>query len=90
MTQARFAGGGQNSGRDGHGSGNGQVQGRGRRMGYTLKPKMSKVGLCKELESNIFDYGVLNAANLVRTMQEKIGLRSCAHYAREDWAVCWH
>ncbi len=37
------------------------------------KPKMSKVCLCKELESNIFDYGVLNAANLMRTTQEKIG-----------------
>jgi hypothetical protein len=34
---------------------------------------MSKVGLCKELESNIFDYGVSNAANLMRTTQEKIG-----------------
>ncbi len=38
-----------------------------------MKPKMSKVGLCKELENNIFDYGISNAANLVRTMQEKIG-----------------
>ncbi len=38
-----------------------------------LKPKTSKVGLCKELESNIFDYGVSNAANLMRTTQEKIG-----------------
>ncbi len=26
-----------------------------------------------ELESNIFDYGILNAANLMRTTQEKIG-----------------
>ena len=34
---------------------------------------MSKVGLCKELESNIHNYGVSNAANLMRTMQEKIG-----------------
>jgi hypothetical protein len=41
-------------------------------MGYTLKPKMSKVGLCKELESNIFDNGISNATNLVRTIQEKI------------------
>ncbi len=32
-----------------------------------------KVGLCKELESNIFDYGISNAADLMRTMQEKIG-----------------
>jgi hypothetical protein len=37
-----------------------------------LKPKMSKVGLCKELESNIFDYGVPNATNLMHTTQEKI------------------
>jgi hypothetical protein len=41
--------------------------------GYTSKPKMSKVGLCKELENNIFDYGIPNATNLMRTTQEKIG-----------------
>ncbi len=34
---------------------------------------MSKVGLCKELENNIFNYGVPNATNLMRTTQEKIG-----------------
>jgi hypothetical protein len=73
MTQARFAGHGQNSRRNGHGSGNGRGQGRGRGTGYTLKPKTLKVGLCKELENNIFDYGVSNATNLMRTMQEKIG-----------------
>ena len=42
-------------------------------MGYRSKPKMFKVGLCNELESNIFDYGVSNAADLMRTTQEKIG-----------------
>ena len=42
-------------------------------MGYTSKPKRSKVGLCKELVNNIFDYGVPNAANLMQTTQEKIG-----------------
>jgi hypothetical protein len=42
-------------------------------MGYTSKPKTLKVGLCKELENNVFDYGVPNAANLMRTTQEKIG-----------------
>ncbi len=73
MTQARFAGQGQNSGRNGRGSGNGRGQGHGRGTGYTSKPKMSKVGLCKELENNIFDYGVPNAANLMPTTQEKIG-----------------
>jgi hypothetical protein len=73
MTQARFAGQGQNSGRAGCGPGNGQGQGRGRGTGYTSKPKTSKVGLCKELENKIFDYGIPNAADLMRTMQEKIG-----------------
>jgi hypothetical protein len=73
MTQARFAGRGQNSGRNGHGSRNCRGQGCGRGTGYTLKPKMSKVGLCKELESGIFNYGVSNATNLMRTTQEKIG-----------------
>jgi hypothetical protein len=34
---------------------------------------MSKVDLCKELESNTFDYGILNTTNLMCTMQEKIG-----------------
>jgi hypothetical protein len=73
MTQARFAGRGQNSRSDGRGSENGRGQGRGRGTGYTLKPKTSKVGLCKELENNIFDYSLPNATNLMRTTQEKIG-----------------
>jgi hypothetical protein len=73
MTQARFVGQGLNSGRAGPGPGNGQGQGRGRGPGYTSKPKMSKVGLCKELENNIFDYGVPNAADLMCTTQDKIG-----------------
>jgi hypothetical protein len=38
-----------------------------------LKPKTSKVGLCNKLESNIFDYGISNAADLMRITQEKIG-----------------
>jgi hypothetical protein len=38
-----------------------------------LKPKTSKVGLCKELESNILDYGISNPTNLIHTTQEKIG-----------------
>jgi hypothetical protein len=36
------------------------------------KPKTLKVGLCKELENNIFDYGIPNATNLMCTIQEKI------------------
>ncbi len=38
-----------------------------------MKPKTSKVGLCKELESNILDYGISNPTNLIHTTQEKIG-----------------
>jgi hypothetical protein len=72
MTQARFTGCGQNAGHDGRGLANGRGQGHGRGMGYTLKPKSTKVGLCKELESHIFDFGISNAANLMRTTQEKI------------------
>jgi hypothetical protein len=34
---------------------------------------MSKVGLCKELENNIFDYGIPNDSDLMQTTQEKIG-----------------
>jgi hypothetical protein len=44
---------------------------------------MLKVGLCKELESNIFDYGVLNAANLTRTTQEKIGQYVAIKYGED-------
>jgi hypothetical protein len=73
MTQAGFAGQGQNSGRNERGSGNGREQGYGRGTGYMSKPKMSKVGLCKELESNIFNSDVSNTADLMRTTQEKIG-----------------
>jgi hypothetical protein len=73
MTQARFAGRRQNAGRDGRGLANGRGQGPRHGKGYTSKPKSTKkVGLCKELESHIFDFGILNAANLMRTMQEKI------------------
>jgi hypothetical protein len=41
-------------------------------MGYTSKPKSTKVGLCKKLERHIFKYGILNAANLMHRTQEKI------------------
>jgi hypothetical protein len=74
MTQARFAGRGRNSGHAGRGPGNCRGQGRGRGTGYTSKPKTLKVGQCKELENNVFNYGVPNAADLMRTTQEKIGL----------------
>ncbi len=83
MTQARFARGGQNSGRAGCGPGNGRGQGRGRGTEYTSKPKTSKVGLCKELENNVFDYGITNAAYLMHTTQEKIGQYAGIKYGED-------
>jgi len=65
MTQSRFGGRGQNAGRDGRGAANGRGNSRGRGAGYTSKPKTLKVGLCKELENHIFDYGISNAAQYV-------------------------
>ena len=58
MTQSRAGGRGQNAGHEERGAAN--------------TPKTLKVGLCKELENHIFDYGVHNAADLMRTTQEKI------------------
>ena len=69
MSQSWFGGRGRNAGRDGHGAARNS---RGRGAGYTSKPKTLKVGLCKELENHIFDYGVSNTADLMRTAQEKI------------------
>jgi hypothetical protein len=83
MTQATFAGRGQNAGCDGCGLANGRGQGRGRGMGYTLKPKSAKVGLCKELKSHIFDFGVSNATDLMRTMQEKIAQYAGIKYGED-------
>jgi uncharacterized protein YbjQ (UPF0145 family) len=40
--------------------------------GYSSKPKTTKMGLCKELEGHIFDYGRHGAANTMRVTQEKV------------------
>ena len=69
------------TGRNG-GQGQGDARGRrdgrrdhgksGRGLDYSSKRKTTKVGLCKELEGHIFDYGGHGAANLMRVTQEKI------------------
>ena len=41
-------------------------------MGYSSKPKTTKMGLCKKLEGHIFDYGGHGAADTMRVTQEKI------------------
>jgi hypothetical protein len=45
---------------------------KGRGSGYLAKPKTTKVGLCRELESNVFHYEGYNAANTMRVTQDKI------------------
>jgi hypothetical protein len=56
------------SGRDGRSGPSRQGCG----SGYSSKPKTTKVGLCKELEGNIFDCGGHGAADTMRVTQEKI------------------
>jgi len=71
MTQLRYGGRGKSdgcAGRDGRG-GAGRA---GRGQGYSTKPKSTKVGLCKELEHHVFDYGGHSAADTMRVTQEKI------------------
>jgi hypothetical protein len=41
-------------------------------LGYSSKPKTTKMGLCKELEGHIFDYGRHGATDTMRVTQEKI------------------
>jgi hypothetical protein len=65
------AGKGQGGGRAGR-DGRSNARQKGRGSGYSAKPKTTKVGLCKELESNVFHYGGYNAANTMRVTQEKI------------------
>ena len=46
--------------------------GRGRGCSYNNNTSNKKVGLCKDLEHHIFDYGSKTSADLMRTTQEKI------------------
>ncbi len=60
----RNGGRGQGDARGGCG-GRGDHSKSGRGSGYSSKPKTTKVGLCKELEGHIFDYGGHGAAQAV-------------------------
>ncbi len=64
------AGKGQGNGRAGH-DGRSSARQKGRGSGYSAKPKTTKVGLRKELESNVFHYGGYNTADTMRVTQEK-------------------
>ncbi len=60
-------------GRGGRGGRAGRGPGGGRGNAYTGgRVKTTKVGLCKDLEGNVFDFGTTSAANQMRITQEKI------------------
>ena len=65
----RSAAGGRSANTRG-GRGGRTVDGRG--GGYSKSVRTVKVGLCKDLEGNIFDFGTKTLADLMRTTQEKI------------------
>jgi hypothetical protein len=73
MAQAGSGGGrGKTDGRGGRGGRDGAWK-AGCGQGYSSKPKSTKVGLCKELEHHVFDYGGHSAADTrMRITQEKI------------------
>ena len=58
--------GNEGSERDGQGG----ARRKGSGSGYSQKPKSSKMGLCKDLKSNVL-FGGHNAANTMRVTQEK-------------------
>jgi hypothetical protein len=72
MAQAGSGGGrGKTHGRGGRDGRDGAGR-AGRGQGYSTKPKSTKVGLCKELEHHVFDYGGHGAGDTMRITQEKI------------------
>jgi hypothetical protein len=58
--------GDRRGGRNGRGSPGRQGHG----LGYSSKPKTTQVGICKEQEGHIFDYGGHGAADTMRVTQE--------------------
>jgi hypothetical protein len=67
----------------GHGGRGGRGPGGGRGNAYIGKGKLTKVGLCKDLEGNVFDFGTTSAANQMRITQEKIAQYIGAKYGED-------
>jgi hypothetical protein len=83
MAQAGTGGGrGKTHGRGGR-DGCGGAGRAGRGQGYSTKPKSTKVGLCKELEHCVFDYGSHGAADTMRITQEKIQQYAGIKYGKD-------
>jgi hypothetical protein len=68
-------------GRRGHGGHAGRGPGSGRGNAYTGgRVKTTKVGLCKDLKGNLFDFGTTSAVDQMRITQEKIAQYIGAKY----------
>ncbi len=71
-------------GRGGCGNRTGRGPGSGRGNAYTGgRVKTTKVGLCKDLEGNVFNFGTMFAADQMQTTQEKIAQYIGAKYGEE-------
>jgi hypothetical protein len=77
------------SGRGGRGRGGcggraGRGPGGGRGNAYTGgRVKTTKVGLCKDLEGNVFNFGTTSAVDQMRILQEKIAQHIGAKYGED-------
>jgi hypothetical protein len=65
-------GGGRNNGRGGCGHGGRGGQGRGRGQNYTDSANTTNKVMCTNIGTNVFDYGQKFAADLMRTLLEKL------------------
>jgi hypothetical protein len=71
-------------GHDGHGGRAGRGPGGGRGNAYTgSRVKTTKVGLCKDLKGNMFDFGTTSAADQMQILQEKIAQYIGAKYGED-------
>jgi hypothetical protein len=71
-------------GRGGRGGHAGRGPGGGRGNTYTSgRVKTTKVGLCKDLEGNVFDFGTTSEVDQMRITQEKIAQYIGAKYGED-------
>jgi hypothetical protein len=71
-------------GRGGRGGHAGRGPGGGRGNAYTGgRVKTMKVGLCKDLKDNVFDFETTSAADQMRILQEKIAQYIGAKYGED-------
>jgi hypothetical protein len=71
-------------GRGGRGGCTGRGPGSSRGNAYTGgRVKTTKVGLCKDLKGNVFDFGTTSAVDQMQILQEKIAQYIGAKYGED-------